>query len=678
MSGSSDYTQTPNLLLYKPISNRAIGTWGDLWNSNADTLDATMAHAQARAADVANVLDYGADPGNGIDSTAAFNLAASQTNASGRHKAVYVPTGSYRIDGQINLTGGQALYGDSRGTSVLIVSQTFSPSATSVIYCTSGGIDPGPTIRDLGITFVQPPDQGSRANFKTLAAGGTAGAGGSGIKYPWAISAGSDSFRIQVIRVRIGGAWDGITTNNHNAVYWLTDVEIGALDCGVSLGEGTPVLDFAHISGFHFWNFDLGASLWNVYNDGQTIAMRLGGQNGLDARGVGSFCGQIIFTPEASNGWFSFTNLGLDGDPATMQIYACQWINISNMYSSSSPDGRGRPRVTVSGGISTTITNWFGSNQSPYQHLYVNGGDVTLTNSYFMALNATASVALVNSGTLRLLGCKVNVGMASAYTQPLIAQGGSGILQVTDIDATGATSGSSGRVVVFGTDNVGNMLGDVAVSSGWKNGYPFGNNGYYGDVMVSPSDSSSIQSGSTSFGQFTTSGHNSTSFGANALASHQNAGQQNTAVGALAGYGVTTGGFNAFFGAASGYAPSGITGNNNACFGANTAYNLTSGANNTLLGNGAGYVLTTGSGNILLGDGSGVQAASATESNTFRVGTSSVTLMRGTALNTSAPHLFLDWLPASTTYASDAAASAGGVAVGQLYRNGSAVMCRIT
>jgi hypothetical protein len=42
MSGSSDYTQTPNLLLYKPISNRAIGTWGDLWNSNADKLDTAL------------------------------------------------------------------------------------------------------------------------------------------------------------------------------------------------------------------------------------------------------------------------------------------------------------------------------------------------------------------------------------------------------------------------------------------------------------------------------------------------------------------------------------------------------------------------------------------------------------------------------------------------------------
>jgi pectate lyase-like protein len=41
MSGT-DYNTTTNLGLYKPIFNRAVGQWGDLWNSNADTLDAAL------------------------------------------------------------------------------------------------------------------------------------------------------------------------------------------------------------------------------------------------------------------------------------------------------------------------------------------------------------------------------------------------------------------------------------------------------------------------------------------------------------------------------------------------------------------------------------------------------------------------------------------------------------
>jgi hypothetical protein len=41
MSGT-DYTITPNLGLYKPIANRAVGQWGDLWNSNADAIDSAI------------------------------------------------------------------------------------------------------------------------------------------------------------------------------------------------------------------------------------------------------------------------------------------------------------------------------------------------------------------------------------------------------------------------------------------------------------------------------------------------------------------------------------------------------------------------------------------------------------------------------------------------------------
>ena len=68
MSGT-DYVTTPNLGLYKPISNRAVGTWGDLWNANADALDAAIAGS---GASVVNVLDHGAK-GDGItDDTAAI------------------------------------------------------------------------------------------------------------------------------------------------------------------------------------------------------------------------------------------------------------------------------------------------------------------------------------------------------------------------------------------------------------------------------------------------------------------------------------------------------------------------------------------------------------------------------------------------------------------------------
>jgi len=43
MSGpGTDYTLTPNLGLFKPIANMAVGLWGDLWNSNADAIDSAI------------------------------------------------------------------------------------------------------------------------------------------------------------------------------------------------------------------------------------------------------------------------------------------------------------------------------------------------------------------------------------------------------------------------------------------------------------------------------------------------------------------------------------------------------------------------------------------------------------------------------------------------------------
>jgi hypothetical protein len=73
-----------------------------------------------------------------------------------------------------------------------------------------------------------------------------------------------------------------------------------------------------------------------------------------------------------------------------------------------------------------------------------------------------------------------------------------------------------------------------------------------------------------------------------------------------------------------------------------------------------------------------IDATTAGESATLRIGNHATNTIRATGINTATPAFFHDWLPASASYASDAAAATGGVAVGQIYRNGSAVMCRIS
>jgi hypothetical protein len=109
-----------------------------------------------------------------------------------------------------------------------------------------------------------------------------------------------------------------------------------------------------------------------------------------------------------------------------------------------------------------------------------------------------------------------------------------------------------------------------------------------------------------------------------------------------------------------------------------TGSGLTSGSNNVLIGyEVASSTLQTGSNDIYIGTGPAIDAATAGESGTLRIGGHATNTIRATGINTAASKLFLDWMPASTTFASDSAASAGGVAVGQLYRNGSAIQCRI-
>ena len=59
-------------------------------------------------------------------------------------------------------------------------------------------------------------------------------------------------------------------------------------------------------------------------------------------------------------------------------------------------------------------------------------------------------------------------------------------------------------------------------------------------------------------------------------------------------------------------------------------------------------------------------------------GTTSTAGVARDALNNPTNAMILSWLPATATYANDAAAQAGGVAIGQLYRNGSVVMVRVS
>ena len=715
MSGAgTDYTLTATLGLYKPIANMAVGLWGDLsiptptpsmlpftshpavahylplagsatvfgptTFSGTTTFTGPLTYtatggsvarsAQDRANDVCNVIDFGADPTGVADSAPAINSAAALG------KAVYLPAGTYHIRSRISLAGGQTMYGDGRGLTTITVSDDFNPMETTCVISLSAtqtiGGEPGPVVRDLCIAFAQPTDAASRSSFTTIASGGTSHLGGTGVQYPWAIAALARCRPI-VSHVRISGAWDGITTNGNNAAFWLDDIEIGALDVGISLAEGASgVYDWCHINGYHFWAYGLSAGpiLTGVFMDGQTVAMRVGAQNGLEARGVVSYQGRIIFTSAASNCWADMVNVNLDNWGATLEIATCRFMHITNFYAVS--NNPLREPVTIGGGI-VGFSNWYSENTNT-KHLSVTGGDVTVTGAYFLMNSTVDGAARVSGGRLRMSTVRLNPAATGAWASPLIVQTGTGVLQVSGLDVTG-TTGSSGVSVSFGTDVSGNYLGSFSDDANWQPAWQLGANGHYGAVIVAPNDKTSMQTGSNSFVTLAASAHDSTAYGYLSLG-QAGTGTQNTAFGALAGYGVVNGSHNTLVGTTAGYAPTSTGYSNTTCIGAQTGLALTTGANNTLIGYQAGIALTVGGNNLYIcaGDGRVGSGATATEANTLRLSSA----LRATGINTNTPSLFMDWLPGSTSYANDAAAATGGVAVGQLYRNGSVIQFRAT
>ena len=149
MSGSSDYTQTPNLGLYKPTYNADAEQWGNHLNSNADRLDTaigtggpflpltggtvtgplnyiatggnTSRSAQDRAAQVLYAEDYGVVRDAADNTTALQAFFAALQSFPGAARGV-LPSGVIRFTTPINALNGRmsfALVGSGVGSTWL-------------------------------------------------------------------------------------------------------------------------------------------------------------------------------------------------------------------------------------------------------------------------------------------------------------------------------------------------------------------------------------------------------------------------------------------------------------------------------------------------------------------------------------------------------------------------------
>ncbi|HXJ75226.1 MAG TPA: hypothetical protein VNM37_20390, partial [Candidatus Dormibacteraeota bacterium] len=187
----------------------------------------------------------------------------------------------------------------------------------------------------------------SRANFATLAAGCTSGAGGTGCKYPPAIKS-TTANRPRFWNVHIEGAWDGFSFLA-NIAPTMQNIEMGALNKGLDLDGGQ---DFAHVRGWHAWSFGFACCLaitYNTYADGSNIGWNIGRMDGLNATDIDFFQASLTITSNANSSStpIHLTNVMLDGQLATLQIAGGLENQFNNVYSSGgAPDSNCKFKIT--------------------------------------------------------------------------------------------------------------------------------------------------------------------------------------------------------------------------------------------------------------------------------------------------------------------------------------------
>jgi len=590
----------------------------------------TPRSAYDRAADVANVLDFGADPTNATNSTAAF-IAAIATN-----KSVYVPKGSYRITDLLALNLRQRMYGDGRSVSQLMVyHNSFNLSALGVVQL--GTSETAAALRDIGLVFSQPD-----------------AARGSLVAFPPAIYA-QNAGRFVIERVRITGpCMTALDARGNTGGSYIAMFEVCAMEYGMRW-EGAA--DAVHISDYHFWPFGLTSAMLAVYGDGVTYAAEFGKIDGLVCNGFVSLSGKVRFLHSASStqGWYEITNMAMDYEYATIQVDDCNWLHIANWYSTKSGSASNPPSLKVDSGrvnvVNFTITQ--GSIAAPIQ---VTGGEVSITSGVVSKGANKNGIATVSGGRLHVHDVKALDSGSGALGNPLFQQTG-GIMRVSNCSYAGTCS--SGIAVSYAVDDVQNAvinfgygvltidLPQAVQASGARMSrysYPHQGNIASGAQFNTAFGQGALASGiagaqtSSAFGwnalnaQTTATSNTAMGVGAGQLIS---TGSNNTAFGRLALGGVTTGAANTAIGFT---AMQSSTGSNNVALGRGAGIGITTGNLNTVIGHQVGPTnVGAGQSNILIGTSSATDTVSPDVSHTFRLGGSGGVTFYAQGLDTLTP-----------------------------------------
>lgn len=380
-------------------------------------------------------------PGD-VDDTAAFNRAA----ATGM--AIYVPRGIYAVSDAITLRNGQMMYGDGRTESVLAVKPDFNMSALGVVKL--GASEPGATIRDIGISFMQ-PSSSSRESMT---------------QYPSAIYAhGVPRFKIR--DVRISGAWTGIDARGNVGGAMISQVEIGAISAGLRFNGAR---DFVHLTDIHIWPFGFtDAARLAAWGDGGTVAAEFVSVVSLNIKGWNTYQARTLVQNRTIG---VMSAVALDGNYSRIeQTDVASTINISGLYKTSALAGDFVAYVQEG---SLKISSFDVAMVNGNRPLFEVDGSSTLGTSIIASSGIVRSgprdapVFQITRGSMNLSGINFTYGVNEARTAGYVKEV-NGRLSMVGCTFRDIGSGS-GPGLEIGTDGWHAIVGNVGL--GWPARYP--------------------------------------------------------------------------------------------------------------------------------------------------------------------------------------------------------------
>jgi hypothetical protein len=423
-----------------------------LTNSGAASFILSFANAVSRTllqrfeSQPANLLDFYA-VSDGANYTPALNRACAAKFA------VYVPEGTYPLLDKVSMAAaGNFIFGDGVAKSVFTVtSSTFNMSATAVIECPSTADENHAGLHDIGVVCTQ-PSTSTRASFN---------------QYPYIFKA-RDVARLMIGNIRIDGGYNGLDLRDNTGGLMGGRWELGCINESITAGGatgGSAALDFWHVDTIHVWPFGFqDATRLVAWQDGSTIAARLGRIDGLDIKTFSMFTARVITEATSGVGPFgNITTLQLDGRYSRLE-HAAGKLSVGAGYSTSDLNGDYAIKLTNALG-QIDIGSFFASGSGGgSQALFDAGPGLMSVGAATFQISSTYPAASVDGGQLSIATAQLpgltNVTRTIAAFLQTSGSMSLGNIQFSEIGA------GSGPGVVFTTDNTANYV-NPGVMGGW-------------------------------------------------------------------------------------------------------------------------------------------------------------------------------------------------------------------